>query len=170
MTSSRLLTLTELVEGLERDGEEYFVLDVFAWHVQELRDVFEHGCLGELQRLDPEQPDRAWFGFRRNGTDYQIKVHRSGMAQITRRAAGRLELSRDQLAQGRLDPEVVRLTEFPGMLLGFLIGEPLSETPNASRHVLTMRYNEDENRWRAYDGPQAVWIRNHALKIEPAFA
>ena len=95
---------------------EYFVLDVFAWHVQELRDVFEHGRLGELQCLDPEQPDRAWFGFRRNGTDYQIKVHRSGMAQITRRATGRLELSRDQLAQGRLDPEVVRRTELPGDL------------------------------------------------------
>jgi hypothetical protein len=33
-----------------------------------------------------------------------------------------------------------------------------------------MRYNEDENRRCAYDDPQAVWIRNHALKIVPAFA
>jgi hypothetical protein len=33
-----------------------------------------------------------------------------------------------------------------------------------------MRYNEDENRWRAYDGPHARWMRDHAMKIEPAFA
>jgi hypothetical protein len=170
MTSSRLLTLTKLVEGLERYGEEYQVLDVFAWHVQELRDVFQHGRLGELQRLDPDQPTRAWFGFQRTGAEYQIKVHPSGIAQITRRSTGRLELSRDQLAQGGLEAEVIRCTEFPGMLLGFLIGAPLSNGPHAPRHVLTMRYNEEENRWRAYDGPQAVWIRNHALKIEPAFA
>jgi hypothetical protein len=162
--------VTELVEGLERDGTRYHALDFFAWHVGELRDALQHGQLGELQPLDLEQPHRASFGFRRNGTDYQIKVHKSGVAQLTRRSTGAMELPDEQLAVGGLEPAVVRSTDFPGMLLGLLIGERLWEEPDASRRILTMRFNEDENRWRAYDGPQAKWIRREVLKIDPAFA
>ena len=58
--------------------------------------------------------------------------------------------------------------DLPGMLLGFLIGATLGESPDAPRRVLTIRYAEDEKRWRAYDGPLAKWMRDQALKADPA--
>jgi hypothetical protein len=71
---------------------------------------------------------------------------------------------------GALDPEIVRQTDFPGMLLGLLVGERLGTTPDSARRILTMRFNEEENRWRAYDGPHAKWIRGEARKMMPALA
>ena len=164
MTTPHLLTLTELVAGLERHKGRYQALDVFAASVQELRDAVEHGRIGELRRLDAKRP---WFGFERNGLGYQIKVHR-GIARLTRRPSGPLGLSDDQLALGVLGAALGSTKQLPGMLLGFLVGSQLAPSPDAPRDVLTVRYDEAEARWRAYDGPLGRWIREEALQAEPA--
>ncbi|MBP8810263.1 MAG: hypothetical protein KBG48_08500 [Kofleriaceae bacterium] len=164
MTAPGLLTLTDLVGGLERQKGRYQALDVFATSVKELRDAVDHGHLGELQRLDPKRP---WFGFVRDGRSYQIKVH-GGIARLTRQPGGPLGLTDDQLALGLLGAALGSTKQLPGMLLGFLVGTQIAPSPNAPRDVLTVRYDETEARWRAYDGPLGRWIREEALRAEPA--
>lgn len=164
VTPHRMLTLTELVKGLERSPARYQALDVFAASVRELRDALEGDQLGELTRLDPPGP---WFGFERNGTSYQVKVHK-GIARLTKRPTGPLGLSNDQVALGLVGAALGSSKDLPGVLLGFLIGTKLADTPDAPRDVLTVRYDEDEERWRAYDGPLARWMREQALQADPA--
>jgi hypothetical protein len=161
------LTLSDLVQGLERQGDKYQALDVFAWQVRELRQALETRNFGELKLVDPLQPDRAWFAFQRDGKSYQVKVQESGVARLTR-AAGALGLTGEQVALGALGAIVGASKELPGMILGFLVGAALGSAPDSPRHVLTLRYDEQERQWRAYDGPLAKWMREQALKSSPA--
>jgi hypothetical protein len=108
------------------------------------------------------------FAFRRNEVEYQIKVFKSGVARLSRRPTGPLGLSKEQVALGALGAAIGSSKELPGMLLGFLIGAALGESPDAPRRVLTVRYDEKENRWLAYDGPLAKWIREQSPKADPA--
>lgn len=163
-----VLTLDDLVHGLERDGTRYQALDVFAANVQQLRDALSGGALGDLQRVPATPPVRAAFVFRRNGTGYQLKVHESGIARLSRQATGPLGLSDEQVALGAIGAALLSGKDLPGMLLGFLVGAALGESPDSPRRVLTIRYSAEERRWRAYDGPLAKWMRDQSLMADPA--
>jgi hypothetical protein len=163
------LTLSDLVAGLERLGSRYKTLDVIAWNVRELREALESGTLGELTPIDASQPGRAWYGFQRNGVAYQLKVHESGVARLTRAATAGTARS-SQLVTGGASGLLATSKELPEIILGFLIGAALDASPGIARHALTIRYDEQEKQWRAYDGPLARWMREKALHAEPAFA
>lgn len=77
--------------------------------------------------------------------------------------------SGEPVALGAVGAVIGSAKDLPGMLLGFLIGAALGDGPGSPRRVLTIRYDEHEQRWRAYDGPLASWMREQALEAEPAF-
>jgi hypothetical protein len=162
------VTLTDLVAGLERQGSRYKTLDVIAWNVRELREALESGRLGELAPLDLLHPERAWYGFRRNGAAYELKVHESGVARLSRAANGSSRGS-SQLVVGGARGLAAASRELPEIVLGFLIGGAIDTSPHAPRRVLTIWRDEQENTWRAYDGPLETWMREKALEAEPAF-
>lgn len=174
MAPHRMLSLTQLVEGLERDGTRYQALDIFAWQVREVRDALEHRNLGELRVLGRDA-EHTCFGFERNGSSYQINVHRSGVARLTRRAIK--GLSSEQVALGAVGAAVGAIAagtimdsgkDLPAMVLGFLVGAALGTSPDSPRRALTIRYDEEQGRWRAYDGPLAKWIREQSRKADAA--
>jgi hypothetical protein len=162
------VTLSDLVAGLERLGSRYKTLDVIAWNVRELRETLESGRLGELTSLDVSHPERAWYGFQRNGAAYELKVHESGVARLSRAANGSSRAS-NQLVVGGARGLAAASKELPDIVLGFLIGGAIDASPHAPRRVLMIWRDEQEKQWRAYDGPLESWMREKALRAERAF-
>lgn len=156
------LSLDRLVHGLERYGEKYEVLEVFADDVEELY------ALNRGQDLPPVLEARVsgnGLAFKLDGKPYRLSVSESsGFVRLTRGAdAGG---ARDFTMLGRIIGRAIGLAfgskgeGWPNLIMGVLAGGRVDARP--PERAIAVRYDPHTQEWRAYGGPMSIWMRQQA--------
>jgi hypothetical protein len=156
------LSLVHLVRGLERYGEKYEVLEVFADDVEELY------ALNRGQKLPPALGARASgkaLAFKVDGKSYRLSVsENSGFVRLTR--ATDADGESDFTMLGRIIGRTIGLAfaskgeGWPGLIMGVLAGGIVDAQP--PERAIAVRYDPHSQEWRAYGGPMSIWMRQQA--------
>jgi hypothetical protein len=169
------LRLMDLVLGLERFGERYEAIDVFADDVLEARSAEPVPGLDALDREGlrfrytvPESKPHA-------GESYDLDLFPDAGIIRMSRAKQALPASALPGHEGLTGPRATDAANAArrkrgegaaeGLVLGLLAGAmPGSSTkPNTPRRVFTLRFDPSLGQWRAYDGGLVAWMKEHLL-------
>lgn len=165
------IKLTDLVLGLERFGERYEAIDVFADDILETRSAQPvHG----LRALDTE--GKLFRYAASTGTSYDIELFPdAGIVRLSRvkqpgaqvTEANVVGVIAGAIAGAAIGNALSKKGEgaAAGLVLGLLAGAALrgSMQPNAPRRVFTLRFDPTLGQWRAYDGGLVPWMKEHLL-------
>jgi hypothetical protein len=171
------LKLTDLVLGLERFGDRYEAIDVFA---DDVLEAWTGQPVPGLQLLDAE--GRRYRYTPSTGGSYDVEVfpahgilrlsRPTAVADLPGAVAGALVGAAAGAITGVLAYEAVRSAQTKkgeaaaaGLVLGLLAGAALAGgvQPNAPRRVFTLRFDPVTGQWRAYDGGLVRWMKEHLL-------
>ena len=165
------LKLTDLVQGLERFGDRYEAIDVFADDVLEMRA--EQPVPG-LYALDGEGKRFRYVASTGGSYDVElfpdagiVRLSRSKLPGASTAGASIAGALAGAVAGTAIGSAVSKKGEAAaaGLVLGLLAGAALggSLQPNAPRRVFTLRFDPSLGEWRAYDGGLVPWMKEHLL-------
>ena len=166
MTTARL-KLMDLVRGLERFGDRYHAIDVFADDVEEVRTG---AAVQGLQALDQE--GRRYRLTVPGGKVYELELFAtSGVVRLSRAQEGAASTSESTVLGGLIGgaagaavgSALSKKGEWAaaGLVLGLLAGAALggSTEVDAPRRVFTMSFDPNTRQWRVYDGGLVPWMK-----------
>jgi hypothetical protein len=167
-----LLTLADLVAGLNSHGDRYGELAVFANDLAEVKTLEK----GEVpDGVVPVDAEGKTFFYTHEGALYRLQISEDGFARISRRGAteARTDVAGPAvvgaLAGTAIGSAVSKKGEgwAAGLVLGLLAGAMLgSGGERPARRVLTMRFDPDSRSWCAYDGGLVAWMKSE-LQPQP---
>jgi hypothetical protein len=170
------LKLMDLVLGLERFGDRYSAIQVFADDVLEARSAEPVLGLSGLDREGRRFRYTVPEGRSHAGESYDLDLFPdAGVLQMRRAAENEPTTQglppRDGLT-GALADQAVRAARrkrgeaaAEDLVLGLLVGTTLkgSTRPHAARRVFTLRFEPSTGGWRAYDGGLVRWMKEQLL-------
>jgi hypothetical protein len=160
----------DLVLGVERFGEHYEAIGVFADDLLEMRSA---APVSRLQPLDPE--GRRFRYTTEAGKAYVVEVFPdAGIVRLSRstESAPSQESAPEASLAGPLAETAVAValskkgeSASVAPVLGLLAGATLRgmSQPNAPRHIFTLRFDPSIGEWRAYDGGLVRWMKQELL-------
>jgi hypothetical protein len=165
------LKLTDLVLGLERFGQRYDAIDVFADDLLELQS--EEPVPG-LYSLDT---DGKRFRYSApSGATYDVDLlPDAGIVRLSRAKHPGAEPVQSGLVGAWLGATAGTAVDnalskkgqgaAAGIILGLLAGAVFGDIlqPNAPRRVFTLRFDPSLGQWRAYDGGLVPWMKENLL-------
>jgi hypothetical protein len=171
MVPNPKLKLSDLVLGLERFGERYGAIEVFADDLLEARSAEPiHG----LRQLDKD--GRSYRYDSATGGSYVIDVfEQTGVIRLSRATPPASRSSSDPgaiIAAGLAGAAVGAAASkkgqgaAAGLILGLLAGAALSggaAQPQAPQRVFALRFDPALGQWRAYDGGLVPWMKENLL-------
>lgn len=170
------LKLMDLVLGLERFGDRYSAIQVFADDVLEARSAEPVPGLSGLDREGRRFRYTVPEGKPRAGESYELDLFPdSGVLQM-RRATEREAPAPERPVRGGLTGSLAGQAVSAAkrkrgraaaedLVLGLLVGTTLkgSTAPGAPRRVFTLRFEPSTGAWRAYDGGLVRWMKEELL-------
>lgn len=165
------IKLTDLVLGLERFGDRYEAIDVFADDILEMRSAQP---VPGLQPMDSEGKRFRYTAS--SGKSYDVELFpEAGIVRLSRvkqPGAQGTEVNVAGVIAGAIAVAAIMSAlskkgegAAAGLVLGLLAGAALggSMQPNAPRRVFTLRFDPSLGQWRAYDGGLVPWMKEHLL-------
>lgn len=161
--SMNRISLTTFARALERYGDRYDALEVFADDVEELH-LLRRGEPLEAA-LDPKMDGKDLL-FNVEGKRYRLALtEKSAIARITR-ATGAPGQPMDNKMLGGLIGSAIGLAAsakgegwLPGLIVGVLAGHVLDQR---KERTITVQYDPQTHQWGAFGGPMSQWLRQRA--------
>lgn len=174
--SDAWLTLHDMVRGLERFGDRYQAIDVFADNVKELHTGETVEGLSKLDEIGRQ------YSLSMKDKLYRLELFPdAGIVRLvrTRQTPRAQTVIAGALIGGLAGATMGAATEIKegmgaGLVLGLLAGAVLGGVLDSSssvphpRRVFTLRFDQDSREWRAYDGGLVRWMKKQAPQLNPA--
>ncbi len=160
------LKLPDLVLGLERFGDRYSAIDVFADDLLEVRSAQPVANLRDL--------GGGRFAYQYDGKAYILEVFSdTGVVRLSR-ASGYVSAGPGAdatpalltgLAGAAIGAALSKKGEgaAAGLILGLLAGAVMGGSSQAPRRVFTLRFDPTTGQWRPYDGGLVPWMKENLL-------
>lgn len=173
---SERLTIPDLVKALEKFGQRYEAVDVFADDIEELEELKNNS---EHPALSPLDQEGRQFVAGSGGERYKLTINESGVARFERYQGPLSGTMSGSIIGGALGAAIAAATNTKGDawaagLLGLLVGAGIGATVGvasspprgAPRWVFTLSFDPRTRQWRAYDGGLTPWVKEQLLPYQ----